>query len=281
MFNVRPVSRLEICPRMLCAIIRSRDTELKHPISPLERQFAAACLEHDLGDKDRTWVREGFIDLWLKAPESALPIFGRAYIKRFNKFRGQLSEVLPDVQMPTSLSPDVEQTQEPFAATEELYGPPTKEDEMDKTWAQDDYNTRSWDILMSDMYPTMRSNALRSDAHHKKWALILEELSSTDTKPEVEARLDEISGSLPGWFWVMSEALSKQFSLLMWRAPESRKIESAFSGVASNFMNTSASSQVSLLSTSEVHRTFGCRSIGPQSRSGQPAARSPQAASSE
>ncbi|SMR41755.1 unnamed protein product [Zymoseptoria tritici ST99CH_1E4] len=182
--------------RMLYAIIRYRDLELMHPISLLERQYAAACLEHDLGAQDRTWVREGFIDLWLNSPDSALPTFTRAFCKRFRGFRKTLSETLPEVHMPVALSSTAKPSRGSAMEIQQLYEPAGEEHELGKEWAQDDYNTRSWDVIMSDMYPTMQSNKQRSEAHRKKWTRIAEELSLVDTKSDMETRLGEMRGSL-------------------------------------------------------------------------------------
>ncbi|KJY01717.1 hypothetical protein TI39_contig279g00026 [Zymoseptoria brevis] len=182
--------------RMLYAIIRYRHLELKHPISLLERQFAAACLEHDLGEQDRTRVREGLIDVWLNSPDFALPISTRAFCKRFRGFRKMLSETLPEVRMPVAPSSTAKPSRDSPMEIQQLYEPAGEEDELDKEWAQDDYNTRSWDVIMSDMYPTMQSNKQRSEAQGKKWTRIAAELSLVDTRSDMETRLGEMSGSL-------------------------------------------------------------------------------------
>jgi hypothetical protein len=120
---------------VLFTTIRYLHNELKHSINQLERQFMAACLEYDLDDKERTWVREGFIDLWRNAPESALPMF---YKRHFTAFRKQMSKSLPELRMHPVQS----------SSSEPMQGPPIfhldqrgkEEDELDEAWANDDYN---------------------------------------------------------------------------------------------------------------------------------------------
>jgi hypothetical protein len=185
---------------MLYALIRYRQTELKHPVSQLERQFVAACLEHDLKDDARTWVREGFINLWLGAPESALPVFSPETTKIFKKSCKEASEPLREVQMPVAAWFSGMPVQDPSVQgspmkVQELFPPGEQDDELDMALKHDDYNTRSWDVVLSNMYPFARSNEERSAAHKKKWLRIAEEFAIS-AQPDLQNRLHQMSFGL-------------------------------------------------------------------------------------